>query len=161
MPLIWLPLEIRRACTRDADRYFPLESGGVFMGYSTGEDLVITAMILGGKSALRTRTSYEPDLDWQNRQIAAHYEASGRRDAYLGDWHSHPNTKIAYMSGDDRAVMRRIIRSPEARNSAPVMMIFAGVPKAWKEAAWQGRITKRRYWISTLITTSACVRIFE
>jgi integrative and conjugative element protein (TIGR02256 family) len=48
----------------------------VLLGYRVDEQLVVTAMITGGRGALRTRTSYQPDLQWQNARIAEHYERS-------------------------------------------------------------------------------------
>lgn len=139
-PLIWFPDAVRRACAADANQHFPNESGGAFMGYESDGAVVITAMIPGGANARRTPTSYEPDVRWQNCQIGLHYEESGRLDTYLGDWHSHPNTKRAYLSWDDRAVLKKIILDPAARAPRPVMMILAGSRGGWHEHAWRARL---------------------
>jgi integrative and conjugative element protein (TIGR02256 family) len=141
--LIWLPEEVAAACGADADLHYPLEGGGVLLGYRVADELVVTAVIGGGSAALRTRTSYRPDVKWQNAQIAKHYERSGRRDEYLGDWHSHPDTETAYLSSDDRAVLRRIIRTPQARCPNPVMGVLAGGRFNWRMSAWSAELRQR------------------
>ena len=112
------------------------------MGYQAGNSFVITAMVPGGIDALRTPWSYAPDTVWQNAEIAARYERSGRRDAYLGDWHSHPNADQAYLSGDDRAVIRKIIRHRAARAPEPLMLILCGSPAGWTFHGWVGSLRR-------------------
>jgi integrative and conjugative element protein (TIGR02256 family) len=145
--LIWLPEELAAACGADADLHYPMETGGVLLGYRVDEQLVVTAMITGGSEGLRTRTSYRPDLDWQNARIAEHYERSGRRDEYLGDWHSHPDTETAYLSSDDRAVLKKIIRTPQARCPSPVMGVLAGERFSWRMSAWSAEL--RQWWFGS------------
>jgi integrative and conjugative element protein (TIGR02256 family) len=109
---------------RDASLWSPLETGGVLLGYSGGEgDLVVTTVIGGGPSASRRETSFEPDHEYQAREIALAYERSGRRWAYLGDWHTHPNGQ-AVLSRTDRRTLRRIARTPEARAPQPTMLLL-------------------------------------
>lgn len=158
--LIWLPEEIAAACAADADRHYPLESGGVLLGYRVDDQVVVTAMITGGDGGLRTRTSYRPDLGWQNAQIAAHYELSERRDEYLGDWHTHPDTTTAYLSAADRTVLKRIIRTPQARCPKPVMAVLAGAHSSWRMSAWSAELRQR--WFGSSVTLKPLdVRTYE
>lgn len=138
--MIWIPDEVVSACAADADRYYPNESGGAFLGYENDGVLVVTAAIGGGTNALRRPTAYEPDVIWQNARIAEHYEASGRRDSYLGDWHSHPDTTRAYLSRDDRAVLKKIIKCPDARASRPVMCVLVGTRGGWRMYGWRAEL---------------------
>jgi integrative and conjugative element protein (TIGR02256 family) len=158
--LIWLPEELSAACEADANLHYPLESGGALLGYRVDDQLVVTAMIRGGSGALRTQTSYRPDLDWQNARIAEHYERSGRRDEYLGDWHSHPDTETAYLSSEDRAVLKKIIRATEARCPSPVMAVLAGGPFNWTMSAWSAEL-RQRWFGSRLMLRPLGVRTYR
>lgn len=141
-PLVWLPRPILDECRTDASEHYPNESGGSFMGYEADGQLVITSMVPGGKGALRTPCSYAPDTGWQNAEIAGRYQASGRKDSYLGDWHSHPDTMNAYLSRDDKAVIKKIIRCPAARASKPLMFVLCGSPASWTIHGWRGVLAK-------------------
>lgn len=155
MPIeIALPQLVVEDCIADIETHYPLESGGVFMGFwVTPTNVIVTGAIGGGTKALRTRRSYEPDTDWQQARIAEFYAASARRETYLGDWHSHPNTKVAQLSWDDKVVMRKIIRSPEARTPVPLMFIFSGKPGAWGLWGWAGHMERRRFYGDRLCLT--------
>lgn len=160
-PLIWLPRDVRRACAADADEHFPNESGGAFMGYAAHDAVVITSMIPGGPSSCRTPTSYEPDVSWQNRQIGLHYKRSRRLDTYLGDWHSHPNSSRGYLSGDDRAVLKKIILDPNARAPEPIMILLAGSKGDWSDFAWRARLGRWLIFSGWVELDPAQVRIFS
>lgn len=122
---------------REATRYSPRETGGTFMGYWTSEhEVVITRLVEAGPLALRERAAFEPDQQWQLAEIARHYRASGRREGYLGDWHSHPGTANGELSSIDRAVLSRIIRSPRARAARPISMVLFGGPVQWQPCTW-------------------------
>lgn len=134
-----------RDCVTLAEKQYPLESGGVLMGWRSNEiTAVVTAMIGPGPKALHERYAFQPDQDWQNEQIALHYERSGRRETYLGDWHTHPDARNGTLSWTDRNVIGRIIAAPAARCPVPVMMILWGAPKSWSLSMWQGRLRPRK-----------------
>ena len=135
--LIWIPQIEIELCLADADKFFPRETGGAFMGYwSDPEQVVVTAMITGGPEARHGRYSFEPDQQWQVNQIAEHYERSGRTEVYLGDWHTHPGASSAQLSKADLGALRRIIRARRARAPRPVCVIFFGQPQKWRYSAW-------------------------
>lgn len=134
----WIPSSILRACRVEANAKFPLETGGVFMGYwHSKKELIITAMIGPGPAATHECHTFEPDQAWQTERIADHYHASGRRETYLGDWHTHPGARHGILSRTDRSVLRRIIDTPEARCPSPLMAIWAGDPEVgWQQYLW-------------------------
>lgn len=130
------------------------------MGYQAGSSFVITAMVPGGADALRTSCSYAPDSVWQNAAIAAHYDRSGRTDTYLGDWHSHPDTDGAYLSADDRAVIRKIIRHRAARAPEPLMLVLCGSPERWRFEGWVGSMRRLAGVIPQLRLADICIAVF-
>lgn len=158
--MIWIPqVEIER-CLADANKFFPRETGGAFMGYwSDDEQVVVTAMIPAGPKARHRRYSFEPDQQWQVRRIAEHYEHSGRTEGYLGDWHTHPEATSALLSEADKSTLRRIIRARRARAPRPICVVFFGQPGKWGYTAWTA--TERRSFITRSLTvTTAKVNAF-
>lgn len=118
------------------------------MGWWADEHTAVVSTIIGpGPNALHSFHSFEPDQDWQLDRIGACYADSGRREAYLGDWHSHPNATTGGLSRIDRAVLRRIIKTPAARATTPIMMVLHGTAHDWRIAVWKAFLTKRyRFW---------------
>ncbi len=123
------------------------------MGYWADPDTAVVRTMIGpGPNAFHGRHNFQPDETWQQKEIARHYTASGRRDTYLGDWHSHPNASGGTLSWIDRRVLRRIIRNPSARCPMPVMMVFWGQSDDWQLTAWRGIL--RRWpirWLSLVL----------
>ncbi len=133
MPLtVWLPRTIANEMVAEADRWFGLETGGTFMGYwANDREMVVTANIPAGPAAKHERFRFEPDQAWQQSKIDLHYEASGRLDTYLGDWHTHPNAVTSNLSHTDRSCIRRIISTKTARQARPVMLLLTGKIGDW------------------------------
>ena len=108
-------------------------------------EVVITSLIGPGPEADHGQHYFEPDQKWQLTEIAAHYERSGRRETYLGDWHSHPGAATGRVSYTDRRVLRRIINTPQARAETPLMAIFFGDRDGgWNLEMWCAQLTPRR-----------------
>ncbi|MER9191027.1 Mov34/MPN/PAD-1 family protein [Mesorhizobium australicum] len=140
----WLPNTLIQGCADEADTKFPLETGGTFMGWWLSPDTAVVAAMIGpGPGALHERFRFQPDQQWQVEQIAAHYESSGRRETYLGDWHSHPGAPSGALSWTDRGVLRRVIATPEARCALPLMMILWGSSGTWQLTAWRAQTMPR------------------
>lgn len=119
----------------EADAHAPLETGGVLLGVSDGLNVWIDEVIGPGPAAIHRKTSFTPDATYQYQQIAAIYEASGRRVSYLGDWHTHPGS-APYLSWRDRRTLRGISRTASARQPNPVMLVF-GYGKPWRAVAYK------------------------
>jgi len=121
----------------EADRTFPLETGGILMGYVAGNELVISEIIGPGPDAIHRTHSFIPDYAYQDNEVARLYEASCRKWTYLGDWHSHPRQKLPNLSAKDIETLHRIARSKTARIAIPLMLLSSGQPAAWKLNVWQ------------------------
>ncbi len=64
--LVWIPNRTYDSCTHEADEFYPLETGGVLMGYWFGPDTtVVTATIGAGPKARRERYRFEADQNCQ------------------------------------------------------------------------------------------------
>src|SRR3989442_1461190 len=90
--LAWIAKTVLQTMVVEARRRAPNETGGVLLGYwaDAGRQVVITDAVGPGPQAAHRRTSFEPDHEFQEAEIRRLYRGSGRRLAYLGDWHTHP-----------------------------------------------------------------------
>lgn len=158
--IVWLPRAIAAEMIADADQWHDLETGGTYAGYWANESkIVITTHVAAGPNARRERHSYEPDLVWQQAQLDAIYKSSGRLDAYIGDWHSHPGARTAYLSSRDRACLKGIISSPLARQPKPLMILMLGEPGDRNLSAVIGRIRRVLGLFSVVETDEADIRL--
>lgn len=131
----FLPQHMLAQMLSEADHRAPLETGGVLLGVTDAVNVWVDAVVGPGPAARRGTTWFVPDSDYQHRRIAELYEASGRRIAYLGDWHTHPNAPPA-LSWRDARTLRKIARSVGARQPNPLMLILGqGAP--WQAAVWR------------------------
>lgn len=140
--------------TSEAARFFPLETGGLLLGWRDQRDLIVAGMIGAGPRALHGRYAFYPDHQWQIRELKLAFEATNGDMDYLGDWHTHPGGAAA-MSSEDRATLRRISR----RTKYPAMVILAGGEDEWKVKVWRGN-TKRRVLSSEFKVLDEGFRIF-
>lgn len=105
-------------------RTFPLETGGVLMGFVGVDCTVVTSVVGPGPRAIHRRRSFMPDAGWQQERVAELYERSGRRDTYLGDWHTHPGGTTRASITDWLAALT-IARSRAVRCPNPVIIVLA------------------------------------
>lgn len=156
---VWLTAEIAAACMSEASRAFPLESGGTFMGYHADSDTVVVTAVIGpGPHASHGHSHFEPDQAWQLDEIARLYAESGRRQTYVGDWHSHPNASSGEVSDVDRRVLKSIMKTPAARCRRPLMALLYGNPTGWQLDMWRARLTRRACFASYVVVDRAAVR---
>jgi integrative and conjugative element protein (TIGR02256 family) len=157
--VVWLPTRLQEHLIAEANRFEDIETGGVLMGYwYTPAILVVTANIDGGPNALHEPHAFAPDQDWQITEIARHYHASGRRETYIGDWHTHPGANSGHLSWKDRRILRRIINTPAARAPHPLMVVLHGSRDAWQLTGWVASLKTRPILWATLLLTEVPVR---
>lgn len=130
---IWLSRPIMTVIRDLAALFYPVETGGVLLGWRDGGDRIITGLVGPGPNALHGRYTFLPDHAWQIARIREAFDASLGDLDYLGDWHTHPDG-LAEMSNMDCKTLSRI----ERRVKSPLMMIAAGSGKNWTINGWSG-----------------------
>lgn len=138
---LWLDQRVADDVVARSETSFPLETGGLLVGYMTEQGPVVTALIGAGPGATATSTSFLPDAQAQQLELNEMYSRTQGQDTYLGDWHSHPGGLPA-MSRRDRRTLASIARHPRARLSRPTMLIAAGSRGRWEFGAF---IAERRF----------------
>ena len=142
----------------EVDATFPLETGGVLMGYVHGGDCIVTAIVGPGPNAVHHECTFTPDYEYQEMEVANIYVSSGRRWTYLGDWHSHPRQRMPSLSPKDIRTLKCIARYKGARIAQPIMLLLAGEPDDWSLNVWQWKPSKLMWWKSdvTLLNVRTC-----
>lgn len=138
---LWLDQRVADGIVARSEASFPLETGGLLVGYMTEQGPVVTALIGAGTNAIATATSFLPDAHAQQIELNDIYSRTQGQDTYLGDWHSHP-TGLPMMSRRDRRTLTSIARHSRARLSRPTMLIAAGAQGRWELGAF---IAERRF----------------
>lgn len=123
MTIVWLGNGIAEDLLYQAERWDPLETGGVLLGWRSPGHVCVTNIVGPEPTAHHTETSFVPDAVWQAEQIGQLYAASGRRLAYLGDWHTHPGA-APVPSPRDIQTLYSIAQHPSARCPQPIMIII-------------------------------------
>lgn len=134
----WLSEQAVRDMLIEAGRVFPLETGGLMMGYwSEAKDEVVICRVIGpGPRAVHSEHAFVPDADYHESEAERVYEESGRVHSYLGDWHTHPRGGV-YLSPKDEGTLLRIARSSEARAPVPLMAVLGDGDPDWFIGVWR------------------------
>lgn len=150
---VWIGQEVAAQMVEAARTLYPLETGGVLLGWRDGSDRIVADLVGPGPCALHGRHMFIPDHPWQLSQIRAAFAQSRGDLDYLGDWHSHPSG-LAEMSAQDDRTLARLSR----RVSGALMVIAAGAEDTWSFGAWSQR--KSGLFIRS-VTDPREVRLFE
>lgn len=107
----------------------PEETGGLLLGYTSPDGTKVVRDAIGpGPGASHAHATFEPDHDWQTRELEWRYLESDGVLGYLGDWHSHPGAAGA-PSRRDLGTMRLIAHAEDARAPQPLM----GIVEVWAD----------------------------
>ncbi len=124
-PIVLINAEQWRSLLNEAIDRYPFETGGIIMGTWLADGTAIIADVIGpGPSAEHTRSSFDPDQEWQEQQTANIWTHQSGRVEYLGDWHTHPNGSTR-PSRRDHGVALTIASSTDARAPKPIILIIS------------------------------------
>jgi integrative and conjugative element protein (TIGR02256 family) len=138
----WVLRTVLERMRREADDKFPLETGGLLIGYRSADDadVVVTDIVGPGPNAIHRATRYVPDYAYHRQEMSRIFNTSNGMATYLGDWHSHPGSR-PHLSACDRRALRNIARFPENYIAWPIMVVLGGGggrnEGAWTAAAWR------------------------
>ncbi|MGC2971854.1 Mov34/MPN/PAD-1 family protein [Paraburkholderia aspalathi] len=131
MSQLWIDSTAFGEMLDEARRAYPLETGGVLVGYIADNDVPVVQHVIGpGLAARHRRHRFHPDHEWQCHRLDELFAASLGQAVYLGDWHTHPDGSPR-MSWLDRRTLRGIARHREAQLSRPLMLIVGGGRETW------------------------------
>lgn len=120
----WLSREALGGMVEEGSTRFPLETGGLLMGYWAGGEPVVTHAIGPGPAASHSRFNFEPDYAYHRQEVDRVY--AEREDLwYLGDWHTHP-CGVAEPSPLDLKMIQGVRDNKDAQLPKPLMLMLGG-----------------------------------
>lgn len=160
MSKVWLARASYRQILAEAESKYPLETGGVLIGYRAVDDDYVVRHVTGpGPRAIHQPTRFDPDHEWQCAQLDRHYNLEPNARLYLGEWHTHPDAS-PNMSCLDMSTLRDISTYAAARAPEPLMLIGGGEPGNWQwkcHRRARARARARRGWFRGRLLTSEIV----
>lgn len=135
MASFWVPRQVFAEMEVLASISYPMETGGMILGYvADNNDVVVTAIIGPGPAAKHSRYAFEPDAEYQQVELEAHYRATEGKESYLGDWHTHPHGPCI-PSRTDKRTLAHIALTPSSHIKHPVMAIAGHSTGRWELGA--------------------------
>jgi len=158
--LLWIRKSEGTTFVKMANKYSPLENGGVLMGYFTPSknEAVVTKPVGPGPEAEHSSHGFCPDNRFHTEEIEETFRKD-RRIIYIGDWHSHPNGN-PNLSPRDKKTLKNISSYPASRLPNPVMLILYGDPDNWNYAAYQ-LFKEKRWWGTKYVYVPLQVKFFD
>ena len=159
--VLWLPETLLQTILAETLAFAPYETGGMLLGYVNGSHRVVTALIEAGPEAKHSRDRMLPDNAYQQAKLRSHFEETGGRESFLGEWHSHP-ASAPLMSWTDRRTLSRVSVDSKHLPAIPVMMIV-GVdahPESFQIRSYRRRDSLRRLWPSARHFSELSLRPF-
>lgn len=138
---IWLANSARSEMLKHRSDSFPLETGGILLGYSTEENnqnhWVVTSVTGPGESAKHGKYRFTPDDKYHISEAKRHYYQTSGTEYYLGDWHTHPDGSCV-TSFLDRMTLYRNARRAHYLRLKSLMIIVGGAPGTTSYGAYIG-----------------------
>lgn len=129
--ILWIQKSTYTQMCSLGDQSFPLETGGMLLGYiADNGDVVVTSIIGPGPDAIHNRYGFSPDAEYQQMELTSHYLHTNGQETYLGDWHTHPLGSTT-LSRLDKRTLARISRTPSSGIPKPIMGILCGGNSDW------------------------------
>jgi len=121
-----LPGQIVDEMLKHCARSFPLETGGILVGYYSDDSTIahVTDLVPAPSDSTSSRFSFQRGLRGVQQFLNQLWM---RRRYYLGEWHFHPGGS-ASPSGTDAEQMKSIAYARSYHCPEPVLLILGGNP---------------------------------
>lgn len=102
-----------------------VETGGILIGFRKGGDeYVIVRASKAGPNAIRTKTRFEKDEEYCQKELLDAFNELSEKGLYLGEWHFHPSGSNE-PSGLDIKSLTEIAAQENYRIDKPIMLILS------------------------------------
>lgn len=116
-------IESLRQIELECHRAGSVETGGILIGYYTGDELmaIVTEALPPPKDSIQCSRWFRRGVDGLRRILVNRWE-NEPRTYYIGEWHYHP-ASIVEPSGTDLTQMQNINTDPSYKCCEPIMLI--------------------------------------
>lgn len=134
---VWISRSAVADLLDEAELWWPLETGGVLLGYESGADVVVERVVGPGGQAKHSSTGYKPDGGFHGLAMERVFRESDGAVYYLGDWHTHPGGSVR-MSRRDELALAGIADFDDSHQPHPLMLVAArGEDQPWRFVTWR------------------------
>ena len=126
----WIDTAAMMAIIAEANSKYPLETGGVLIGYRKDNEVIITDMTGPGPDAKHEPLYFDVDTKWTTAKADEIFDSTDGRLRFLGDWHSHPGG-YCHPSVLDVKALEKVRDWPKALTPKPLMMIIGHDFSKW------------------------------
>jgi len=122
-------------------RLWQKEAGGQLFARFTLPRIMVEEATGPRRTDHRTRTSYSADRAAEQREIV---ERHTRGLHFIGDWHTHPETRPSPSSQDDHSIAECFARSTHGLNAFVLVIVgIAALPETLYVAVHSAELTSR------------------
>jgi len=122
---VYIPKEVLDFMRQESAESGDVETGGVLIGFRKGGDeYVIVRASKAGPNAIRTKTRFERDEEYCQKELLDAFNELGEKGLYLGEWHFHPSGGNQ-PSGLDIKSLTEIAAQDNYRIDKPIMIILS------------------------------------
>lgn len=118
---IHIPISILKEIEQIIKHHYPKEFGGVFVGYKSGENFIITDILMPDEYK-NGKTVFIRHPGTLNQRLDKLHKTTGGKVQYLGEWHSHPDGPTS-PSRTDLKAMKDISKDKMINIDNPLLMI--------------------------------------
>lgn len=133
-----------------ARAHLPNETGGALLGFWVRpQEAWVAEVTCSGPRAIATATTFVPDGDYIDQVLRSRWTEGHGLISYLGDWHSHPNSRSPRLSYRDRRTIRLVARQMPERRLLHLLVGLDGdsfIPVVW--------LCRRRWIVPSRLVTS-------
>lgn len=125
--MIFILKSLVKSILNETKVHYPLETGGMLVGYLKEKNYYILDIIDAGPEAIHKTDYFLPDGKYQQPILEQKFFKSNGKVTFLGDWHSHPNAD-SYLSKLDMETLKNISEDEGAQITCPIFIIIGTSP---------------------------------
>lgn len=112
--------------TREMDRAYPDETGGVLIGVANSKTkcIHVTDVILAPPDSEANEVCFIRGIDGLKEQVDEHKTSSGQTFGYIGEWHSHPRGPNGWSCKDKETMVKFKQDYQDEQVSIPVFILI-------------------------------------
>ena len=125
--MIYILKSLVYSIVKQTDAYYPLETGGMLLGYLRENNYYVLDLIEAGPGAVHGENFFLPDGKYQQPILEQKFHKSNGLITFIGDWHSHPNGE-SYLSNLDMKTLKDISEDEGSQITCPIFIIIGTSP---------------------------------
>jgi integrative and conjugative element protein (TIGR02256 family) len=126
---------VRNFISSYSDKFIPLETGGIIIGFEDNKNIYITHATQAGPKAVHKNILFIIDEDYTKKELDKIFISTNGSCDYLGEWHSHPiNCQISIT---DKLSIYSLALNPFNNIKDPLLLININNGQKWNKTIYR------------------------